>query len=207
MRGTTDKADVFRVMGTCKLRRLANDVGSSGTSLPHTECLDHIMPRPQAFFTKAYVPLECKLHEAEMEMLKKELLVSSPLPHGQAISFKMKLRVGGSIILDKIRNFESCRNLHLREYAKPSNSAYEIVVLQTGNGFLPSVEGSPPLTLSSFLLTPDPPSIHKDNVLEEFRVCYPKVRPMLIVMLLDSLSLIRGVAVDVSSLNCCVAGG
>ncbi|KAF7841608.1 uncharacterized protein G2W53_003906 [Senna tora] len=27
------------------------------------ECLDHIMPKPQAFFTKAYVPLECKPRE------------------------------------------------------------------------------------------------------------------------------------------------
>ncbi|KAF7802102.1 uncharacterized protein G2W53_041213 [Senna tora] len=43
------------------------------------ECLDHIVPRPQAFFTKAYVPLECKPCEAEIELPKKELLVSSPL--------------------------------------------------------------------------------------------------------------------------------
>ncbi|KAF7826910.1 uncharacterized protein G2W53_018074 [Senna tora] len=42
------------------------------------ECLDHILPRPQALFTKAYVPLECKPHEAEMEMREKELLVLSP---------------------------------------------------------------------------------------------------------------------------------
>ncbi|KAF7844014.1 uncharacterized protein G2W53_000919 [Senna tora] len=35
------------------------------------ECLDYIVPRPQAFFNKAYVPLECKLRESEMEMRTK----------------------------------------------------------------------------------------------------------------------------------------
>ncbi|KAF7833150.1 uncharacterized protein G2W53_015483 [Senna tora] len=39
------------------------------------------------------------------------------------------------------------------------------------------------------------------KVLKDFKVCYPKVRPMLVLLLLDSLSLIRGVALDVSSLN------
>ncbi|KAF7827089.1 uncharacterized protein G2W53_018253 [Senna tora] len=82
------------------------------------ECLNHNVPRPQAFFTKAYVPLECKPCVAELEMRKKELLVSSLLPHGQAIRFKMKLRVGSCIILDEIRNFESSGNFHLREYIK-----------------------------------------------------------------------------------------
>ncbi|KAF7821300.1 uncharacterized protein G2W53_026755 [Senna tora] len=45
------------------------------------EFLDHILPRPQAFFTKAEVPLECEPGEAEMEMCEKKLLISSPLPH------------------------------------------------------------------------------------------------------------------------------
>ncbi|KAF7812016.1 uncharacterized protein G2W53_032992 [Senna tora] len=62
--------------------------------------------------------MECKPHEAEMEMCEKELLVSSPLPHGQAIRFKMKLLADSSIILDEIRKFESGRNFHLREYTK-----------------------------------------------------------------------------------------
>ncbi|KAF7833003.1 uncharacterized protein G2W53_015336 [Senna tora] len=45
---------------------------------------------------KAYVPLECKPSEVEMEICEKELLISSPLPHGQAISFKKKLQITSS---------------------------------------------------------------------------------------------------------------
>ncbi|KAF7815171.1 uncharacterized protein G2W53_029140 [Senna tora] len=84
MRGTTNKADVFRVMDTSWLRQLASDVG----------------------------------------LLKPSI--------------------------------------------QPSNSAYEIIFDQAGGSFLPSVEGSPPLTLSLLTLTPGPCRLirlasHKDN--------------------------------------------
>ncbi|KAF7814882.1 uncharacterized protein G2W53_028851 [Senna tora] len=133
-----------------------------GNDKHQAEFMDHNMRRPQAFFTKAYVPVECIPREAEMEMREKELLVSTPFPHGQAISFKMKLQVGSSIILDEIRDSESSRDFHLREYTKSSSSLLSILVISSLSlcpsplkpRFLPSIEGSPPLTLSSFLLSP-----------------------------------------------------
>ncbi|KAF7802288.1 zinc finger BED domain-containing protein RICESLEEPER 2-like [Senna tora] len=194
MRGTTDKVDVVRVMGTGWLRWLANDVGSLGTSLPRTECFDHIVPRPQAFFTKAYVPMECKPHEAEMEMREKELLVSSPLPHGQAISFKIKLRVGGSIILDEIRDFESGGDFHLREYTKVL--LLKLMIIPFWVPFLRVLSSWGPL---DFLFLDSRPLAAQ--VFEELIVCHTKVRQMLVAMLLDLLPFIGGIALDVSSLN------
>ncbi|KAF7839472.1 uncharacterized protein G2W53_007954 [Senna tora] len=145
-----------------------------GNDKHQIECLDHNVPRPQGFLTNVYVSLECKPREAEMEMCEKGLLVSSPLPCGQPISFKMKLRT---------------------QHPDPLDSLSKQKVIPRNQGFLPSIEGSPPLTLSSSPLT------LATQVFKAFRVCHPKVRQMLVAMLLDSLSFIRGVALNGSSLN------